>query len=364
MTPLTVAQVCADRGIAPGGTKGAARHLAGVARGLAHHGHSITTYAERKPEGPHPVPVVDIGELAASTPDVVYERYSLSSGAALAHAREVGASFVLEVNAPLVEEATRHRPGTVDEGALEREAQMLGDADVVITVSQPLADWAEQFRQGPTVVIQNGFEPAWFPNPASHDADNQLLTFLGHPKPWHGANRIPTLVSQLNARGYEPHVLVIGGGSGTEDLMAQARALGVEGQIEITGAVAPEEASRLVATAAIGLAPYPTQPDFYFSPLKVLDYLAAGLAIVSTNQGDIAELVADAGIVVDNPDDDDALTNAVAKLLDDPALRSKMGQAGRERAFSSLTWDHVAARTATIVDQTRQPSTAAAGVTA
>jgi len=98
MTPLTIAQVCADRGIAPGGTKGAARHLAGVARGLAHHGHSITTYAQRKAEGPHPVPVVGLADLASSKPDVIYERYSLSSGAALAHARKVGASFVLEVD--------------------------------------------------------------------------------------------------------------------------------------------------------------------------------------------------------------------------------------------------------------------------
>jgi len=142
---------------------------------------------------------------------------------------------------------------------------ILAEADVVITVSQPLADWAGQFRQGPTVVIQNGFEPAWFANPAEHSPDNQLLTFLGHPKPWHGTNRLPTLVAQLNQRGYTPQVLVIGGGVGADELRSQAKTLGVEDQIEITGAVAPEEASRLVATAAIGLAPYPTQPDFYFS---------------------------------------------------------------------------------------------------
>ena len=355
MSPtLDIAQACADRGIAPGGTKGAARHLAGVAGGLTRLGHRVTTYAEREPVGPHPVPVVGLDELTDSRPDVIYERYSLSSGAALAHARSVGASFVLEVNAPLVDEATRHRPDTVDVSAAQRERAIIADADAVIMVSRPLAKWARGFRDGPIMVIQNGFEPTWFPEGANHQATDQRLVFLGHPKPWHGADRIPHLVDRLNRRGLHPSVLVIGGGDGADELMEQARDVGVETQLEITGPVSPQEASRLVATAAIGLAPYPTQPDFYFSPLKVLDYLAAGLAIVSTNQGDIAELVGKAGVVVNDPDDDDAITDAVATLLQNPALRSKMGRSGRKRAFSTLTWEHVANQTATAITLAQQ----------
>lgn len=351
---LNVAQVCADRGIAPGGTKGAARHLAGVAGGLSRRGHTVRTYTQRPSEGPHPVPVVDLAALVSSRPDVVYERYSLSSGAGLAHARAVGASFVLELNAPLVEEATRHRPDTVDQGALAREIDILASADVVITVSRQLAKWARRFRQGRIMVIQNGFEPGWFPTPVRHQPGDQRLVFLGHPKPWHGANRIPVLIDLLNQRGHDPSVLVVGGGDGTAELLDYARRLGVESQIEITGPVAPEEASRLVATAAVGVAPYPLQPNFYFSPLKILDYLAAGLPVVSTNQGDIADLVGNAGIVVEDPDDDRAMANAIALLLEDPTLRSRMGNAGRERAFSALSWDHVAEQTVTALNLARR----------
>ena len=76
----------------------------------------------------------------------------------------------------------------------------------------------------------------------------------------------------------------------------------------------------------------------------MIDYLAAGLAVVSTAQGDVPDLVGDAGIVVD-PDDDEALSDAVALLLDRLAEARRRGAVGRRRAFTSMTWTHVAART-------------------
>lgn len=354
---LEIAQVCADPGIAPGATKGAARHLAGVAGGLERLGHRVMTYSERTPVGTHPVRVVGLDRLADSRPDIVYERYSLSSGAALTHARRVGVPFVLEVNAPLVDEANNYRPDTVAFNARARENEIISQADVVIAVSRPLARWIRELRDGPIMVIPNGFEPDWYPTGADVERADERLVFVGHPKPWHGADRIPHLVAELNRRDHEPSVLIIGGGDGTEALVEQARRLGVEDQIEITGALAPPEASRLVATATIGLAPYRSQRHFYFSPLKILDYLAAGLAIVSTNQGDIAELVGDAGIVVDDPDDDDAFIDAVSTLLSDQALRVRMGRSGRRRAFATHTWDHVAARTAVAMSLAQQHAT-------
>ena len=87
----------------------------------------------------------------------------------------------------------------------------------------------------------------------------------------------------------------------------------------------PSEASRRLSDAAIGLAPYPTQSPFYFCPLKIIDYLAAGLAVVSTDQGDIAELVGDAGIVLDDPDDDQAFADAVRALLDNDDVATRSG---------------------------------------
>ncbi len=344
---LRIAQVCADRGIAPGGTKGASRHLAGVAAGLARLGHTVTTFTSREAVGDHPARCCSLESLDhVESIDVVYERYSLSSGAGLRNARRLGVPFVLEVNSPLVAEARKHRPGTVADGADEAELESIRGADLVVVVSRTLAKMVRSYRTGPTQIIGNGFEEAWFPEPANTGAQlNPTLVFLGHPKPWHGADRIPGILVELANIGHRPSLMLVGGGSGVDSLGVFALPGGVDAKLSVTGSVPPDEASRLVSKATIGIAPYPTHPDFYFCPLKIVDYLAAGLPVVTTDQGDLSELVGDAGVVVRDPDDDKAFAAAIADLLDNPTTRVEMGAAGRRRAFDSMTWDHVAKKT-------------------
>jgi glycosyltransferase involved in cell wall biosynthesis len=90
----------------------------------------------------------------------------------------------------------------------------------------------------------------------------------------------------------------------------------------------------------VGIAPYRAQRDFYFSPLKVAEYLAAGLPVVASRQGELAEIVGDAGLLV-RPDDVGELAEAIGRILADQALRSRMQQAARDRA-RTMTWDQVA----------------------
>ena len=347
---MRIAQICADSGIAPGSTKGAAQHLRGIAAGFSNLGHDVTTFSARRAEGAFPVEVVGIQELGRDSvpnecaPDVVYERYSLGHLGGLEHARRTGSKFVLEVNAPLCDEAETHRPGTVEPQHREIERQLLAEADVVVTVSCDLTRWATGFRSGPTVTIPNGFEPSWFTESARPDRRSDQLVFLGHPKPWHGADRLPRLLYELGLRGLRPELVVIGGGPGVDKIVSTAQDLEVSDQLVITGPLPPDQASRCLRDATIGLAPYRRQTPFYFCPLKVIDYLASGLPVVASDQGDIAELAGDGALLVD-PDSDEALANGVAELLTDPSLRQQLGDAGRRRAWSTMTWDQVAART-------------------
>lgn len=351
MRPLSIVQVCADRGIAPGSTKGAAQHLRGIAAGLAGAGHRVTTYAARRPDGPFPVHVHDLDELASIDPsnvDVVYERYSLGHSGGRDLAQRLGATFVLEVNAPLVREAQVHRPHSVEPHHIEIEQTLLNEADLVITVSTELTRWAAATRRGPTVTIPNGFEPAWFAQTMTPSA-RPTLAFIGHPKPWHGADRLPSLLQALSERGHRPRLLIIGGGPGAKEIADLSRAHGVANQITITGALPPDQASRLLTQATIGIAPYPRQESFYFCPLKIIDYLAAGLPIVSTRQGDIADLVGDAGVIVE-PDDVVQLVDAIDNLLTKPCEAAALGANGRRRAHATMTWTHAAAHTAAAIE--------------
>ena len=351
MSRFDVVQISADRGIAPGSTKGAAQHLRGIAAGLQNRGHRVTSFSPRRPEGPFPtsvLPLADLDQVTGHGPGgnrtIVYERYSLGHRGGLELARRLDAPFVLEVNAPLVDEAASYRSHTLNPADRSVEAELVGAADLVIVVSSALADWANDRRTGPTLVLSNGFEPAWFGEVATPETPEYQLVFVGHPKPWHGADRLVHLLVALARLDRHPDLLVIGGGPGADALRHSAGSAGVGAQLTITGPLPPAQASAMLRRGAVGLAPYRRQPSFYFCPLKIIDYLAAGLAVVASDQGDLAQLVGDAGVVV-SPDDDDELVDAVVRLLDDPAMCTRLGASGRTRAMRSMTWDHVAGRT-------------------
>jgi glycosyltransferase involved in cell wall biosynthesis len=78
-----------------------------------------------------------------------------------------------------------------------------------------------------------------------------------------------------------------------------------------------------------------------------LEAMASGLPVVATAAGGTAEAVLDGetGLLVEHGDAAET-TGAIAKLLDDPALRARMGAAGRRRVLENYTLDRYAARVA------------------
>ena len=344
---MRIHQVCADRGVAPGGTKGAARHLASVAGALARAGHQVTTYARRRRDGAdHPVEVRPLADLAsAARPDAVYERYSLGHDAGLEQARGWGVPFVLEVNAPLVAESLAHRPDTVGPGDAATERRLLAAADLVVCVSEPLRAWAAT-RRGTargTIVLPNGVDPERFAVSASPAEAAPVIGFLGHPKPWHGVDRLTGLLGAARRSGFDARLLVIGGGPGADAVAEAATADGLVDHVEVTGPVDPTTAATRLREVAVAVAPYHPHSDFYFCPIKIVEYLAAGLPIVTTDQGDIPALVGDAAVVCPAADDR-AIESAVVDLLGDRAARGALGAAARSRGLHRFSWDALAER--------------------
>ncbi|HYC78803.1 MAG TPA: glycosyltransferase family 4 protein [Planctomycetota bacterium] len=356
---MKIFHVCADPGVAVDGAKGAAAHFRSLHAALARAGCDVTAFVARPPRRAESFPgrtqpAERLREEARrSRPDLILERYALGATEGLDVARLVDARFALEVNAPLVDEASAHRPGTVKPGDVAAEARLFRESGLVLPVSAPLARFVEGVRESErgVHVLRNGFESALFADaatPRERDGGELEIAFLGRPRPWHGAARLPPLVAELRRRGVPARCVVVGGGDGADALRAETERLGLASWFEFTGDLPQATAVARFRRADLAVAPYPPLAFFYFCPLKVVEALAAGVALVTVAQGDIPEIVGDAAVLVDAADKG-GFVDACEALLRDPARRAALAARGRERAFAAFTWDRVAERLLALV---------------
>lgn len=387
---MRVAYVCADPGVPVFGTKGSSVHVQEIVRAWRRAGADVTVYCTRagsdRPADLADLTVVElptrpvdlekpgsgeereraIGEAAAALSeavvrdgcDVVYERYSLFSDALAAAVESLRVPSALEVNAPLIEEQQQYRrlfDVRLAETVLCRNAQA---ADTVACVSEPVVRWVEHRVPGAkTLLAPNGVNTERIgPRPRGRRHPRRLtVAFVGTLKPWHGVPALLTAVRLANREagagplaggGERWTVGIIGDGPGRKDLERAAVALGVEA--EFTGAVPPDAVPGLLHGCDAAAAPYP-QPapgrDDYFSPLKVYEYLAAGMPVVATAVGQIPSIVEDGrtGLLVP-PGDASAFAAALRRLGADAALREHLGTQARAAAVGLYSWDGVLSR--------------------
>jgi glycosyltransferase involved in cell wall biosynthesis len=125
---------------------------------------------------------------------------------------------------------------------------------------------------------------------------------------------------------------------------AEAGRLGVLNQINFTGGVAKSEVPGLLSTGDIFL--NTTTVDN--SPVSVLEAMATGLAVVSTNVGGIPYLVENGneGILVPSGEAD-AMAAAVMRLLGEPGLAARLSRNARKKA-ESYSWEAILPRWETV----------------
>jgi glycosyltransferase involved in cell wall biosynthesis len=120
--------------------------------------------------------------------------------------------------------------------------------------------------------------------------------------------------------------------------------LGLADVVHCASGISDEELARRYGQAEVAVV-----PSLYegFS-LPAIEAMSCGVAVVATTGGALPEVVGnhgDTGLLVP-PDDPGALAVAIGGLLDDPALRARLGAAGRQRVVSRFTWQVTAAGTA------------------
>lgn len=373
---MRIAYVCADPGVPVFGRKGSSVHVQEVIRAMVRHGADVTLFANRfdgeappdlasiavetLPQAPKGDPAereqrllagnLELSDrLRARGPfDLVYERYSLWSHAAMEHAAASGVPGVLEVNAPLIEEQANHRD-LVDRPAAEDVARrVFSAASVIAAVSEPVRAYVESYpaTSGKVMVVPNGVNPERFPeeiDPAIlPEPGTFVVGFVGTLKRWHGLPVLVDAFERLHTMDSGMRLLIVGDGNERDALEADVAARGLQQSVTFTGAVAPADVPAYLASMDAGVAPYPDLQDFYFSPLKVFEYMAAGLPVVASDIGQMTDAITHrvTGMLC-APGDATALADALGELRVDHDLRLSMGKAARSTVLKQHTWDGV-----------------------
>ncbi len=273
------------------------------------------------------------------------------------YAKGVGVPGLLEVNSPLIEEQAAYRV-LIDRGSAERVAhKVFGDASVIIAVSDELATYLEGFpgARGKVRVVPNGVNPDWYPRNLTPSLPAEAGTFtagfVGTLKPWHGLAVLIEAFALVLDRAPNARLLIVGDGTDKEKLLADLSSRNLLDKAHFTGAVAHTDVPGLLASMDVAVAPYPKLADFYFSPLKVYEYMAAGRPAVVSNIGQLGKLINhDVNGLLVPAGDAGALAHALVRLRNEPLVRARLGEAARACILHEHTWERAVDRIFALAD--------------
>lgn len=288
--------------------------------------------------------------------DLVYERNSLYNGAVAMACGRLDLPYVMFFDADQLLE--RDFMGAPITGLLRWRAKQLlrynlATAARVICVSEQarahvISAWKVPASRA--VVLTNGVDTRRFQPDAVARSEvrasldvgpRPLVIFVGNFYPWHDvATLLAAFALALRAHP-DARLVLVGDGPQRQSMQQLAIDLGVAHAARFTGPVPHAEVPRLLAAADVAVAPVPTmQRDLWLSPMKLFEYMATGLAVVGSKAGQVADVVGDgrSGLLVP-PGDAPALAAALARLIEDQALRSRLGRQAREDARQKHSWD-------------------------
>jgi glycosyltransferase involved in cell wall biosynthesis len=286
--------------------------------------------------------------------DILYERMGwMGFGGGLA-ARRLKMPLVLEVN-----------------GDHLSEMQMQGNAPTGLQykLSVTLTNWAlrmasnevatgegwkqkfiERWKISPdkVVVIENGSEIVGLLSREQLrsfiEKDKPQITtiiYVGGFEPWHGITVLIHAFAVAIAKGVSLQLVLVGSGTQQDKVTQLIRNLGIEKNVVLTGSLNEQQMASYLAEADIGVSPYCGRVEY--SGLKLLDYKAAGLAIIASGENGQPAIIQHGlnGWIVP-PCDEHALSDAIILLVRDVSLRKQLGRQARFDAEIFHCWQHTA----------------------
>lgn len=285
----------------------------------------------------------------------VWQRHVPFHRAGVALADTVGCPVVLSVHALMVQEAHQwgiRRPGWGR--IMERlgERRILRQADLVACVSDEIAELVGSLGvpDDRIFVTPNGVDLERF-HPVEPDRSIQqrlrldsgrfVLGWVGSFRAFHGLEQLFDAMEDLQDRGRQITLLLIGVGPGLQTAIQDVELRGLS-NVSFAGSFPHQEMPGVLSVMQAAVVLGSPDKPFHYSPVKVREYMAMGLPVIAARLGELERTLTDEeDAILVEPASTEELTRAIERLMDDPGLRDRLGARARQRVASHGSWDAV-----------------------
>ena len=170
-----------------------------------------------------------------------------------------------------------------------------------------------------------------------------ILVYIGSLNPQDGVDYLLRALHHLrfDLQREDFHCVIMGAGDSLQDLRDLTENLQLNGCVELTGFVADEDLQANLAAADICVDPDPSSPLNDVSTwIKIMEYMAYAKPIVSFDLKETRFSAGEAALYV-KPNAETEFAKTIAELMEQPELRKKMGNYGRQRVEQELQWSKV-----------------------
>jgi glycosyltransferase involved in cell wall biosynthesis len=288
--------------------------------------------------------------------DLLYERHGYMGYGGVIAARRLGIPLIIELNGNIVKEIDTM---PIKMSAIQRKLGRwltfwtLLAADHVVVVSNALKHQlmaSVGIPEERVSVVVNGVDLALFSR-SFHGADvreqfgvgpEPIVAFVGSFQPWHGVNLLVSSFGLVQTCFPKVQLLLVGDGAGRDAVVTQIADMGLQANIKLLGRLAQDQVAAVLSIADVVVAPYPLiHGEIVGTPLKILEYMAAGKAIVAST-APLHEIITDGvtGLRV-APASASSLAQGISRLLGNEELRARLGRNASCQA-RQYSWEHVA----------------------